>query len=190
MNYHVNINKGLIDINTLAPNKLFYYKVKHAKELNKSAYGCPISFYNVAQELIYYKQNTFAHELHSIKERNYYRKMMETNDKNLPLTEPVIKLVNWSKQGNWCYLLEYSEIGAIKSYQNIFLDLKNKCSYRIDDLIDNRKFVNDNDVIDSAFDENIILRKLELENINCDYSIPDKINDGLLDNLYKSQWYP
>ena len=80
MNYHVNIDKGLIDINTLSPNKLFYYKVKCAKELNKSAFGCPISFYEVADKLIYYKQDTFAHELHTLREQNYYRKLLDTNN--------------------------------------------------------------------------------------------------------------
>lgn len=190
MNYQVTINKGLIDINTLSPNKFFSYKIKQAKELNKAAFGCPISFYDAAQKLIYFNQNTFAHELHSLKEQEYYRKMMDANSENLPLPEPIIKLVNWSRQGNWCYFLEYSERGMIKCYESIFLNCKNTCSYRINELSDNGQFVNNNDVIDSAFDEDSILRELELKEISCDYHIPDKIKVGLFDNISNDKWYP
>ena len=126
MNYQVIINDGLINLNTLSPNGLFYYKIKAAKELNKSAFGCPISFYDKTDKLIYYQKNTFAHELHSIKEQEYYRERMESNQYALPFNEPIIKLVSWSREGNVCYFLEYSEKSTKRNYENIFLNFKFK----------------------------------------------------------------
>ena len=190
MDYHVNINKGLINVHTLSPNKLFYYKIKHAKEINKSAFACPISFYDLSQKLIYYKENTFAHELHSARERTYYRNILDANNETQLYKERVIKLVNWSTQGNWCYFLEYSGIGIIKRYESVFLDCKNKCSYRIDDLTDNGEFVNKNVVIDSPFDESVIFEKLKLKNIRCEDAIPDIIGAGLFNVITKRRWYP
>jgi hypothetical protein len=43
MNYQVSANDGLININTLSTNGNYFYKIKSAKELNKSAYGRPIA---------------------------------------------------------------------------------------------------------------------------------------------------
>ena len=189
MNYLVNINKGLINVNTLSPNQFYFYKLKQAKELNKSAFGCPISFYDVAQNLIYYKKNAFAHELHSAQEEEYYRKMMETNNTDLPIRESRIKLVNWSKQGNWCYFLEYFDRGINSIYESVFLDCQNKTCYRINELNDNGHFVNENNVIDNFFDEGDILEKLHLKGIVSEQSTNDSLKDGLFSNIF-SRWYP
>ena len=88
---------GLLKLNCLSPSKKFYYRVKNAIELNKSAFGCEIAFFEMSGELLYHKKGVYAHELHSKKEIEYNRSLMEKGTENLNYMSKSLELVKWSK---------------------------------------------------------------------------------------------
>jgi hypothetical protein len=158
----------LIEINTLSPGKNFYYKVQKPLSINMSNFACRISFYDANGALIYYRHNTLAHWLEPWQK---------------------IELVKWSKQGNLAYFYEYQRN---KVYESVFLNLKEKYCYRIDEMKNNFDIVHSLNLKDREFDEDEIISKLAGLDLPRHVLIKDKIMEtNFLDNfLNRNRWYP
>ncbi len=50
-------------INTLSPNKKYFYLVSKLKSLNPAAFGMKVAFFDVQGQLIYYKNDVYAQGL-------------------------------------------------------------------------------------------------------------------------------
>src|SRR5437763_13691307 len=110
-----------------SPNGSFLCYLGKTQELNKAAFGCKGFFTNSNKHLIYYKKETFFHELHSHIELEKVKKgqmLYENKIENL-------QYILWSNQGNMVYFLEYSWDVDTNYYYSVFLDFKNNLYYRI-----------------------------------------------------------
>lgn len=159
---------GLIDIFTLSPNKEYYYRVQKPVSINMSNFACKIAFYNSDDQLLYFRNNTFAHWL----------KPWQT-----------INLVIWSKQGNMAYFYEYARNNV---YESVFLNLKERYCYRIDELQNNFVIINGLQLKDREYDEDDVVRELQNAGINQYPLIKDELPaSSFLDRLFsKNKWYP
>lgn len=131
------MNTSIIDTvvkNTTSPNDCFYYKFRKPLDLNPSAFGAKIAFFDKHDELLYYNSNMFAHELVdpaiSAEIRAIAKGVLDTRKpNNKEPEEATMLLANWSMQGNMCYLLEYCK--ANYSYYNVFLNLEHRYQVRL-----------------------------------------------------------
>jgi hypothetical protein len=179
-------SNGFLNLNTSSPSGNFFYRVKTPKELNKSAFGCEIAFFDIEKKLIYRRSRVFAHELHGKAVIDFERRQMElhtitTTDKS------TIQVVSWSKQENFVYFLEHKSGNYKKFYESVFLNLKDQNCYRIDELKDNFKIVDSLNLNDRQFDENEILKTLQNLKLNTEVLFKDKVKHSFLN---KTKWYP
>jgi len=160
--------KGLIEINTLNPGKFFYYKVQRPISINMSNFACRIFFCNMNNSLIYYRHNVLAHWLEPCQK---------------------IELVKWSKQGNVAYLYEYQRNEV---YESVFINLKEKYCYRIDEMKNNFEIVHNFNLRDREFDEDEIISKLGGIGLQRQPLIKDEIPvaNFLGRLLNRNKWYP
>lgn len=183
---------GIIDVDTLSPSQLYYFVVRPPEELNKSAFGCKIAFYDINKNLLYYKKKTYAHELHNKREIAYYREIMESEKsfKNIP--SPKMEIVLWSSNGNVAYMLEFSRGSDRGFYWSVFLNLRERYGYRIDETQNNFKIVDELNLIDGKYDEEEVMKKLEELGLAKQPLIKDNIpKRSLLDNVLNiNKWHP
>lgn len=159
---------GLIDIVTLSPSEKYYYKIQKPVSINMSNFGCKISFFDNNNQLLYFRNDTFAHWL----------KPWQT-----------INVVLWSKQGNMAYFYEYSRN---RFYESVFLNLRENYCYRIDEMQNDFAFVNSLYLQDTQYDENTIIKKLADKRLHQQPLIKDKLpRPGLFEKLFGiNKWYP
>jgi hypothetical protein len=184
---------GLLNVNTLSPSGKYYYLVQEPKELNKSAFGCKIAFYTLDGELLYHHSKMYAHELHSKEEINNLREKMELSQLNPPMKEgDSIEVVKWSKQGNLAYFLEYYSWNFDKVYESVFLNLKERFCFRIDEMKNNFEIADALNLHDRKFNEDEIINKLESLGLQHQELIKEKLQGiNLLGNLLnRDKWYP
>lgn len=190
--FNVNLCNGLINVNTLSPNGIFFYRIKKPKSLNPSTFGCRISFFSISGELIYFRKGVFAHEIHNTKE------LKETWQKfNLDGAGPHfdsrhdIGVVKWSKQGNMVYFLEYvSKYNSKPHFESVLLVLKNKVCYRIDESVDNFQVVGELGLEDHGFDEYTVATKLDRLNIKHSPAIKNRLLSNSIFDIIYGKWYP
>jgi hypothetical protein len=111
----------IIKISTISPNGKFIYKIKEPKDLYWGLFCCPIAFFDVDGNLIYYNKSQYAQI--GIKKNNDW------------------DLVSWSSSGNIVFFIERN---SKKSFQYILLNLKYKTvSKKYSDDTDNEKLYNE-----------------------------------------------
>lgn len=128
---------GLVNIDTLSPSGNYYYKVQKPISINMSNFACKIAFYNIDGVLIYYRKDALAHWLEPSQN---------------------IEVVKWSSEGNLVYFYEYKR-DAI--YDSVFLHLKDKYCFRIDELKNDVEIVKGLHLQDRKFNELEIINKLQ-----------------------------
>ena len=126
-----------INIFTLSPSGKFYYKVQKPVSINMSNFACMIIFYQIDGTILYHRNNVFAHWLEP---RNQ------------------VNVVQWSKHGNMAYIYDYQRNNI---YDSVFLHLRDKISYSIDDLKDNLQIVKVLNLADSFYDEEHVINTLQ-----------------------------
>jgi hypothetical protein len=117
MPMNVNLQDGFVQLDTLSPNKQFYYRITEPVEVTMGNWGCNIKFCEISGKVIYYNAEVFAHELH-----------IDTK------AEFEFNVVYWSKDGE---VALYYEFLAAKTYDFAILFLRENCLYKID-LYDNK----------------------------------------------------
>lgn len=173
---------GLINVNTLSPSGNFFYKIQPPKELNKSAFGCKIAFFNLDNELIYHRSDVYAHELHSKKEIELEHQKMERGEISPLKLNNYLILVKWSKEGNLACYLEHYRWNYKVLYESVFLNLADGYCYRIDEIVNEFKIVEELQIHYTEFDENKILAELQSLQLNKEEMIKDRISG--------SKWFP
>ena len=166
---------GLVNINTLSPNKEYYYQVSKPKSLNPAAWGVKIAFFNLKQGLLYHKKDKFANEVPSKDIKHSAEKGMFQLPKEQGLE--TIEFVRWSADGNMAYIFEYS---IPSNYSHKFIDLREKKVYSLKYSRENDFFVPPGFSID-CFNE--ILSKYNI-------SSESAINDKPTKNFLFDKWYP
>ncbi|OFY99544.1 MAG: hypothetical protein A2491_07030 [Bacteroidetes bacterium RIFOXYC12_FULL_35_7] len=108
---------GFLEINSLSPNNMFYYKISSIDELSMAWWTCRIAFYDSNNNLLYYR-----------------------SDIHTAWLSPYDKLIfmKWSNDGNYALIFEYKR-DIINDF--VLLDLIDKYSYRINSKICNCKFL-------------------------------------------------
>ncbi len=177
---------GLIDVNTLSPSSTYFYRIQNPVTLNPSAFGCKIAFYNDKQELIYYRKKFYAHELHSSSKIEQIRTRALLNPESQNYERGSIKIANWSNQGNAVYILEYYQWNNTLIYESVILFLSKKYCYRINEMSNDFKIVNDLHIIDQPFDEDIIDNAFIDMRIKSEALNTDIIKKG----LFCKKWFP
>ena len=173
--YNYTALDGLVNINTLSPNKEYYYLVSKPKSLNPAAWGVEIAFYSLQKELLYHKKGSFANELPDKEVKHY----TEQGDHNLPQgqRQEGIEFVRWSADGDLAYIFEYS---VPSNYKHIFLDLTAKKIYSLEYKRENDFFVPPGFTRDYFND---ILSKYN-------FGSKSTINDNPSKSIFVNKWYP
>lgn len=151
---------GLLNIDTLSPSALFYYRIQNPVALNPSAFGCKIAFYNMKDELIYHRKKYYAHELHSNDEIKAEKEKVTLNIKNNLLENQSLKFVSWSKQGNVAYFMEYQKMNFDVTYESVFLFFDKQYSYRINESKSDFKIIDELKVVEGIYDEHNLENQL------------------------------
>lgn len=184
-------SNGLLNINSLSPSSNFFYRVQEPKELNKSAFGCEIAFFNINEQLIYHRSKVYAHELHNKDEIEQARHQMELGKVTETLNSSSIEVVKWSIQGNIAYFLEHYSWNFEKIYESVFLNLKEEYCYRINEVKNNFKIVDSLHLKDREFNEHDVLEKLKSMGLQQEGLIKDEMPIGNFFNLFsRNKWYP
>lgn len=159
---------GLINIDTLSPSGNYYYKVQKPISINMANFACKIVFYNIDGSLIYYRKEALAHWLEPSKN---------------------IEVVKWSSEGNLVYFYEYKR-NAI--YDSVFLHLKDKYCFRIDELKNNVEIVKSLHLQDRKFNEEEVINKLQAKGLERQELIKDELSEENFFNklLHHSKWHP
>lgn len=156
--------KPFVQIDTLSPNKKYYYKFQEPKDLYWGLFCCKLAFFNIDNEIIYYNSGQYA--------QCCWHKNNEWN------------LVFYSESG---YMAFFIERNSPKTLSHVFIDLANKKVYR-------KEFTNDGDsnVILDNFAKNgfsdyeaIKLGANNFQNINS-----DKIEFELINVIGLTSWRP
>lgn len=162
------IYKGDVDIdflqsNSISPNGLYYYETEPVVALNDSAFGCRVMIFETdRKKIVYDSDRAFCHELHTREQieqwySSHRSKIDLPRSSNLHNTQ--IEVVWWSKQGNMCYLLEYTPFkNRPDGYTSIFLDMSRRRIYRVDELINRFHLVDSLNLQNRNFDEEHLLR--------------------------------
>jgi hypothetical protein len=112
MSINVNLQDGFVRLNTISPNKQFYYRITEPKEVTNGNWGCKIKFCDISGKVIYYNSEVFAHWIDiNIEEKFEF------------------KVVVWSKD---CEVALYYEFNNRISYEFAILFLKENYLYKID----------------------------------------------------------
>jgi hypothetical protein len=159
--------KGLIEIDTLGPGKKFYYRVQKPISINMSNYACKIMFFDIAHNLLYHRQNVLAHWLEPWQK---------------------IELVKWSKQGNLVYFYEYKRN---EIYESVFVNLRDKYCFRIDEMKNNFEIVKKLSLRDREFNEHEVIAKLQGLELQPQPLIEDEVQASYFDKLLNlNKWHP
>ena len=185
-NFSYRDSSGLIDIYTLSPSPAFYYRIQNPVALNASAFGCKIAFYNRKHELIYHREDFYAHELHSAMEIEKIREEVLLNRYPHSSESRSIKIANWSEQGNAVYILEYYKWNDVFIYESVILYLDKKYCYRINERDNDFKTVKELQVVDQPFDEDAIELKLNSLGIKVERPYLHKVKKG----IFSKTWFP
>ena len=144
---------GWIDINTLSPNEEFFYKLQHPIALNKSAFGCKVAFYSIKNELIYHKNEFYAHELHTKEEIENIKDAIKIGRFDLIKPQLNMEFVKWSIEGNMVFFWEYSSWNDLKSFESVFINLREKYCYRVDEIENDSEVISKIRPIDREYKE-------------------------------------
>jgi hypothetical protein len=187
-NFYYKDSSGLIDINTLSPSSAFYYQVQAPVALNPAAFGCKIAFFNDRNEMLYHRREYYAHELHSLSEIGGIREQtLQVGSDSFPkVTYKSIEIVNWSKQGNTAYMLEYYRWNDTLVYESVILYLAKKYCYRINENDNDFKIVNELKIVNYPFDEHIVENKLKALGVKDESLYLDLVKQG----FFSKKWFP
>lgn len=94
------------EINTLSPNKLFYYKFKEPVDLHWGLFCCEFAFYTIDDELVYYNAGQYA----------------QCGD-----SKNGMQFIYYSQSGNIAFFFERH---STKTVHYVIIDLKNKKIFR------------------------------------------------------------
>jgi hypothetical protein len=191
--YRYKTEDSFVDVTTLSPLGKFYYKIKPFIALNKSAFGCRISFFQKdTNELIYYRSEAYAHELHDKEEIEISHHEMQIGQTKKNEKDGSIMVVKWSKDGNMAYFLEYCETNNGNTYESVFLNLSERYCYRIDEVSNNFKIVNELNLQDREFKDAEVLKRLsDLGLFKQQLTAEGLPKRSLLDTiLNRHSWYP
>jgi hypothetical protein len=114
-----------------------FIKFQKPVQINMTNIGCKIAFYNNRSELVYYRKNTFAHQLKPFDSLHF---------------------IKWSTQGNFVlfYEFEYS-----LTYHYLYIDFLNECVYRINlEKLDAEKYRFLDELESEKYDEAIVLNQI------------------------------
>lgn len=187
--YNVNILDGWIKINTLS-NSSFYYKIQNPIELNKSAFGVRIAFFAIGGELIYNRNNYFAHELNSKEEIDEMKKLIKNEQYDLIKPKNNLEFVKWSKEGNMAYFLEYSNYYEHNYYESVFINLKQKYCYRIKEFNDATFVTSQINPIKEEFNEEKVDQIMSLYGVERHPLISQNFHKRTFFFSFKKIWYP
>jgi len=181
------LENGWINANTLSPNNNYFYRITNPIELNKSAFGCHISFFTKDNELLYHRNlSFFAHELHSSEEIKIMKGKLKSGEIGLP-TEASLQLAKWSIEGNLIYMLEYNQIYT--SYESVILNLKDKYCYRFPEDNSEAEFYF-TDLVDVQFSEKDVQELVKELGIGKSQLIAEKFPPRNSLGLKIHEWYP
>ncbi len=182
-NYRYLNENGLVDVFTLSPSKKYYYKIKDIKELNKSAFGCKISFFLAENnKLVYYRKGVFSHEIHSKEEIDRERNNMRTEGFQPQVKKATLNFVIWSLNGELAYFIEYRNHNEIKTLESVILSPGEEYCYRINELVNNFAIVDQLNLTKPCFNEDIVLTQIHLLNIKKEPVKKDSIS--IIDSLF------
>ena len=185
---------GLVNVNTLSPSKSYFFRLKEPREINKSAFGCQLSFWRLADDrLLYYRGGSQAHEIHSKEEIDLLRKKMENNEFDPSISEQKsLVFVHWSNKGNLAYFIEVDRRQPKEIFDSVILCLKDEYSFRIDELRNNFVLANEMGLTKNFFDEDSVLQRLSLLNYQKFPLYKDTVtNNKLVSAIFpKQKWYP
>ncbi len=191
MKYRYKDINGLIDVNTLSPCGKFYYKLQAPVALNPSAFGCKVAFFTIHDELLYHRRKMFAHELHDKSELERERQKMNSYNFSEQGDNKTIEIVRWSKGGNMVYFLEHLSWNQNKVFNSVFINLKDKFCYRINELDNDFEIVTQLEIKNEFYDENEIEGKLNAYGFIKEKLIKDSIGNGLFGGMFwRNKWYP
>lgn len=164
-------------INTLSPNKKYFYLVSKLKSLNPSAFGMEIAFLDMQGQLVYYQKNVYAQGLRDERYKDFY--FNNENDYHFPeIKEDSFELVKWSKDGSIAYIFEWKCENNNVTYMNKFIDLNKKIVYS-KPYIKNENFIVPRNFEMSFFKTNILNYKKEII-----------VNDTFKKRYFFNKWYP
>jgi len=187
--FDINLANGWIHVNTLSPSENYYYKLQEPTELNKSAFGCKIAFYDIENELLYHRKNHFAHELHTKEETEEMIRIINEERYELLKKTDSIELVKWSIEGNMAFFIEYFASIYGRTLEIIFLNLKNKYCYRINESEYEFSLISKIRPIDETYEEKKVEEFMNLFEIEREPLIIESI--GIREwPFFKKKWYP
>lgn len=100
---------GTIKISAVSPNGKYFFKIKEPKDLYWGLFCCPISFFDIEGNLIYYNNEQYA-------------ECVQKENKKW-------SIVNWSSSGNIAFFLERN---STKSFQYVLLNLRDRTISKTD----------------------------------------------------------
>jgi hypothetical protein len=155
-----------VQLDTLSPNKQFYYRITEPKEVTNGNWGCKIKFCDISGKVIYYNSEVFAHELH-----------IDIN------AELKFNVVYWSKDGEFAL---YYEFNNRISYEFAILFLRENYLYKIDLYGTNAP--KSDDMI--ALVKNSNSREIEEFFKESFTKTPFRVDSDTPSFFFKKKWYP
>lgn len=92
-----------IKITTVSPNGKYFFKIKEPKDLYWGLLCCPIAFFDIEGNLIYFKHDQYA--------------------ECYPKNDEEWNIVKWSKKGEIAFFIERN---STKSFQYVLINLENR----------------------------------------------------------------
>jgi hypothetical protein len=178
---------GWIDINTLSPNDIFFYKIQNPEELNKSAYGVRVAFYTIDNILIYHRNKFYAHELHTKEEVENMRDAMEQGKYYLIKPSLTKEFIKWSIEGNMAFMFEYYSWNHVKIFESVFINLKEKYCYRVNELENDSEIISQIRPIDQNYSEKQVILTMDSLGYAKEPLIVEEISSF---RIFGKKWYP
>lgn len=185
--FNIYYEKGWVDTNTLSPSGKFYYQIQKPVSLNKAAFGSRIAFFSSDRKLLYNRNENYAHELHSEDEIARMNTLLEINTIRNGNTQ--LKFVKWSTEGNMAFFREYKSMGKLVFYEDVFINLLAKYSFRLDTIKD-KIFTEKINPIDEAFSEIEIINLLDENGFTQYPLITDSKKQLWIDRNVFNKWMP
>ncbi|MCU4190269.1 hypothetical protein M9Q43_13980 [Flavobacterium sp. HXWNR29] len=107
--YKFNWGDNLVNINTLSPNKKYFYQIQKPFDFYWGWFVAKISFLDIKKEIIYYNNQYYACPINSSEENDF-------------------KYVSFSECGNYAYFCEFKDF---KNVYHILINFKERKFKRI-----------------------------------------------------------
>ena len=107
--YQYSWGNNLVNLNSLSPNKKYFYQIQEPEDFYWGYFIAKISFLDINQNLIYFNNNYYACPINSGKENDY-------------------KYVSYSECGEFAY---FSEFKDFENSYHVLINLKDKKFKRV-----------------------------------------------------------